>query len=68
MYKILLLCIVCTITLTACEKEKQSSAAIGKAPKQILDKAQDDINKATALADEKMKAAEDVTYPESAAK
>jgi hypothetical protein len=58
LFKLLLLCAVYTIALTACEKEKQASATIGVVPKQIIDKATNDINKATAIAAEKLKAAE----------
>lgn len=59
MYKILLLVVVCAIAFAAFEKQKQTSAKIGTAPKQILDKATNDINKANAITAEKMKAAED---------
>jgi hypothetical protein len=50
MYKLLLVCTI-FFALAACEKEQQTSAAIGTVPKQIIDKA-------TALAAERMKAAE----------
>lgn len=45
-------------TLTACEIEKQDQGTVGAVPKQIIDKTTDDINKATAIAAEKLKAAE----------
>lgn len=57
MFKLLLISTI-FFALTACEKEKQTSASIGTVPKQIIDKATNDINKATALAAEKLKAAE----------
>jgi len=60
----LLLCAVCAITLTACEKQKQASADVGAIPKQIIDKATNDINKATAIAAEQLKAAESEVAPE----
>jgi hypothetical protein len=63
MRKLLLLC-TALIALTACEKEQQALATAGKAPKQIIDKTTDDINKATALAAERMKAAENEANPE----
>ena len=63
MYKLLLLCAICTITFTACEKQKQASAEVGAIPKQIIDKATNDINKAEALAAEKLKAAESEATP-----
>jgi hypothetical protein len=65
MFKLLLLCAVCTISLTACDKEKQNSATIGSDPKQIIDKTSSDIDKATELAAERMKAAEKEANPES---
>lgn len=51
------------MTLTACEKEKQASAEVGTIPKQIIDKATNDINNATALAAEKLKAVESEDSP-----
>jgi hypothetical protein len=63
LFKLLLLCSV-FFALTACDKEKQESATIGTVPKQIIDKTMDDINKATALAAERMKAAESEAEPE----
>lgn len=63
MFKLLLLCAVCAMTLTACEKEKQASAKVGAIPKQIIDKATNDINNATVLAAEKLKAAESEAAP-----
>jgi hypothetical protein len=63
MRKLFLLC-TALIALTACEKEQQALATAGKTPKQIIDKTTDDINKATALAAERMKAAENDANPE----
>jgi hypothetical protein len=67
MYKLLLVCTI-FFALAACEKEQQTSAAIGTVPKQIIDKTTDDINKATALSAERMKAAENEAEAESAEK
>lgn len=54
-----LLAILATLLLlSACEQQKQASSEVGAVPKQILDKATNDINAAQALAAEKMKAAE----------
>ncbi|MGZ8262084.1 MAG: hypothetical protein ACXW11_03855 [Methylotenera sp.] len=64
MFRLLLLCALCAITLTACEKQKQASADVGAIPKQIIDKATNDINKAAAVAAEQLKAAESEVAPE----
>lgn len=58
MFKSLLLCIVCAIVLTACEKEEKVPPTIGTVPKEIIDKATNDLNNATAIAADKLKAAE----------
>lgn len=63
MIKLLILCALCVMTFTACEKQKQASAEVGAVPKQIIDKATTDINKAEALAAEQLKAAESVDTP-----
>ena len=62
MYKLLLLCSVYAITLTACEKQKASAEA-DAIHKQIIDQATNDINKAEALAAEKMKPVESELVP-----
>ena len=49
---------ICAFTLVACEQQKQASAEVGAMPKQILDKATNDINAAEALAAENQKALE----------
>jgi hypothetical protein len=67
MFKLLLLC-AAFFALTACEKEKQDSATIGTVPKQMIDKTTDDINKATAIAAEKLKAAENEAESEDMGK
>jgi hypothetical protein len=51
------------MTFTACEKQKQASAEVGAIPKEIIDKATNDINKATELAAEKLKAGETESAP-----
>jgi hypothetical protein len=63
LFKLLILCALCAMTFTACEKQKQASAEVGAVPKQIIDKATTDINKAEALAAEQLKAAESVDAP-----
>ena len=50
-------------TLTACEKQKQASAEVGAIPKQIIDKATKDINKASELEAERLKATEAESSP-----
>ncbi len=67
MYKLLLVWAV-FFALAACEKEQQTSTTIGTVPKQIIDKTTDDINKANALAAERMKAAESEVGAEGAEK
>jgi hypothetical protein len=56
------------MTFTACEKQKQASAEVGAVPKQIIDKATTDINKAEALAAEQLKAAESADAPSDTGK
>ena len=51
------------VTLTACEQQKQDSTEVGAMPKQILDKATNNINAAQATAAEKMKAVEIIDAP-----
>jgi len=68
LFKLLLICTVLAVTLTACDKQKQASAEVGAIPKQIIDKATNDINNATELAAEKMKAAENLDSQESVQK
>ncbi len=61
MYKIILLIVVGSIAFAAFQKHKQTTPGIGVVPKQIINKATDDLNQANAIAAEKMKAAEDAT-------
>lgn len=68
MFKLLLVCALCAMTFTACEKQKQASAEVGAVPKQIIDKATTDINKAEALAAEQLKAVDSVDAPADAGK
>ena len=58
MYKYSLIYAICAFTLVACEQQKQASAEVGAIPKQILDKATNDINAAEVLAAKKMQAVE----------
>ena len=68
MLKLLLACALCTVTLTACEKQKQASAEVGAVPKTIMDKANNDLNKAQTLEAEQRKALENVDAPADAGK
>ena len=68
MFKLLLACALCTVTLTACEKQKQASAEVGAVPKTIMDKANNDLNKAQTLEAEQRKALENVDAPADAGK
>ena len=63
MLKLLCICILSALTLSACEQQKQASAEVGATPKTILDKAKNDINAAQALDAEKAKALESVEAP-----
>lgn len=63
-----LLAIFVTLLLSACEQQKQASAEVGAIPKQILDKATNDINAAQALAAEKQKDVENLDAPAEAGK
>ncbi len=63
MLKLLLVCALCAVTLIACEKQKQASAEVGAMPKQMMDKATNDLNKAQALEAEQRKALENVDAP-----
>ena len=65
MIKVLLVCAICVISMTGCEKEKQASIDVGAKPKQIIDKVTTDINAATAAATENLKAAEDEAKSEN---
>ena len=60
MVKLLLVCALCAVTLTACEKQKQASAEVGAIPKTIMDKATNDLNNAQLLEAEQRKALENV--------
>ncbi len=68
MLKLLLVCTVCAVTLTACEKQKQASAEVGAIPKTIMDKTTNDLNNAQALEVEQRKALENVDAPANAEK
>ena len=62
MFKLLAV-FVTLLLLSACEQQKQASAEVGAVPKQILDKATNEINAAQALAAEKQKTIESVDAP-----
>ncbi len=66
--KLLLVCAMFALTLTACEQEKKASAEVGAIPKTIIDKATNDLNNAQALTAEKAKATENVDAPADAGK
>ena len=59
----LIVILVSFLLLSACEQQKQASAEVGAVPKQILDKATNDINNAAAVAAEQAKAAENADAP-----
>jgi hypothetical protein len=63
MFKLLLVCALCAITLIACEKQKQASAEVGAVPKQIMDKTTTELNNAQAQESEQRKAVENVDAP-----
>ena len=68
MVKLLLVCALCAVILSACEKQKQASAEVGAAPKQMMDKASSNLSKAQALEAEQRKALENVDAPADAEK
>ena len=59
----LIVILVSFLFLSACEQQKQASAEVGAVPKEILDKAKNEINAAQALAAEKQKEIESVDTP-----
>ena len=63
MVKLLLVCALCAVTLTACEKQKQASAEVGAIPKTVMDKTTNDLNNAQALEAEQRKVLENVDAP-----
>lgn len=67
MIKLLLVCAMSLVMMLGCEKERQASAEVGAKPKQIIDKVTDDINNANAIANENLKAAEEIHQPEKPA-
>lgn len=58
MLKLLLICALGLMTLNACEKQKRASAEVGAKPKQMIDKAANDINAATAASAQRLQAIE----------
>ena len=59
-----LLVLIATLALlSACEQQKIASTEVGAIPKEILDKATNDLNAAQELAADKMKAAESENAP-----
>jgi hypothetical protein len=67
MFKFWILCLITIACLSACEKQKQASAEVGAVPKQMLDQATADINKAQAITDENMKALQNLDAQAGAA-
>ena len=51
------------VLLTACGQQKQASSEVGAIPKEILDKAKNEINAAEAAAAEQAKALENIEAP-----
>ena len=68
MLKLLLVFALCALTLTACDKQKQASAEVGAIPKMVIDKTNNDLNKAQTLEAEQRKALENVDAPADANK
>ena len=68
MLRFWMICMIVITSLAACEKQKQASAEVGAVPKQILDKATQDINAAQKIAEDNMKAMENVDAPSEANK
>jgi hypothetical protein len=66
--KFLLVCAAFGLTLSACEQQKQASAEVGAIPKEILDKAKNDISAAEAVTAEQTKALENLDAPAEAEK
>jgi len=63
MVKLLFICALSIASLAGCEQQKKASAEVGAVPKQIIDKATQDINKAQALATENLKTLENLDAP-----
>ena len=63
MFKLLLVCALCAVTLSACEKQNQASAEVGAMPKQMMNKTTNDLNNAQVLEAEQRKALENVDAP-----
>lgn len=68
MFKLLLVCALCVVTLSACEQQKKASAEVGAIPKTIIDKATNDIKAAEALVAENQKALENIEAPADSGK
>lgn len=68
MFKLLLVCALCAVTLSACEKQKQASAEVGIVPKTIMDRATNDLSNAQTLETEQRKALENADVPENTKK
>ena len=68
MLKLLLVFALCAVTLSACEKQKQASAEVGAMPKTMLDKTNNDLNKAQTLEAEQRKVLKNVDAPADAKK
>ncbi|HNU65514.1 MAG TPA: hypothetical protein PKL42_00200 [Methylotenera sp.] len=66
MLKLIFICTLSMVTITGCEQQKNASAEVGTVPKQIIDKATQDINNAQALATENLKALEQLDAPTEA--
>lgn len=66
MLKLLFICVLSIASLAGCEQQKKASAEVGAAPKQMIDKATQDINNAQALATENLKTLESLDAPKEA--
>jgi hypothetical protein len=58
MLKLLMLLSLIVVLLSACEKQQAASREVGAVPKQIVDKAKNDTQKALDLANQQLKDAE----------
>jgi hypothetical protein len=68
MLKLLAICTVFAVAISACEQQKQASAEVGAIPKTILDKATSDINATEALTAKQTEALNNIDTPENSEK
>jgi hypothetical protein len=68
LFKLLLICALGLMTLNACERQKQASSEVGAIPKQIIEKATNDINAATNISAQRLEAVESLDVHQDQAK